>query len=393
MSDTTVPAGTRAIPMIEISGGPRERGRVHGEAARQEIARSMAYYEEAYGAATGLTWESVVDEARKWRPVVAAASEELLEEMAGIAEGAGVSEMDILALNARGEIVRAADSRFGRSGWEAGADAGHDEEGCSTFAILPGGSGVDRVFSGQNWDWRSGTEDTTIVIRIVQPGKPTIIQQVEAGQVGRHGANSAGLALQANGLSGDFGRSIGLPQPVLRRLILDSAIMHDALQAAVTARLQIAVNLLMVHRDGLAVAMETTPGSHRWSTALRGRVVHTNHYQYGVPDEIGSTYRPSSMSSVYRLPLIEAGLARLDDVATPDKLHQVVREVLSDHFSYPCSVCEHDDDRLPRVEQYKTLMSSLIDLTSGEYRVTGGNPCANDYTLVPWNLHDGPGGQ
>ena len=37
-------------------------------------------------------------------------------------------------------------------------------------------------------------------------------------------------------------------------------------------------------------------------------------------------------------------------------------------------------------------MSSLVDLTAGEYRVIRGNPCASDYSLLPWDIYDGPSG-
>jgi isopenicillin-N N-acyltransferase-like protein len=171
--------------------------------------------------------------------------------MDGIAAGAGVTQDEILALNARGEIVRSADSSFTAM-----------QDGCSSFALLPNATGDGHVYCGQNWDWREGAESTTVMVRIVTPGRPTVIMQVEAGQVGRHGANSAGLALNANGLDGRFGTSPGLPQPVLRRLILDSASLHDALRVPFAVRQHIATNLVITHRDGIAIDLETTPVGH-----------------------------------------------------------------------------------------------------------------------------------
>jgi isopenicillin-N N-acyltransferase-like protein len=38
------------------------------------------------------------------------------------------------------------------------------------------------------------------------------------------------------------------------------------------------------------------------------------------------------------------------------------------------------------------MMSSLVDLTAGEYRVIRGNPCESDYALLPWDMYDGPAG-
>jgi isopenicillin-N N-acyltransferase-like protein len=82
------------IPLIEVSGPPRERGRAYGEAARAEIAMSLAYYREAFAVSPGLAWPEVCGRARAWRGIVEAAAPHLVEEMDGIAEGAGIGPDD-----------------------------------------------------------------------------------------------------------------------------------------------------------------------------------------------------------------------------------------------------------------------------------------------------------
>lgn len=374
----------RSVPLIEISGTPAQRGRAYGEAARTQIARSLDYYREAFAASSGLDWPGVLARARSWRPIVETAAPHLLEEMDGIAAGAGVTADDILALNARGEIVRSHDSAF------AAMPEGTD--GCSSFALLPTATGDGHVYCGQNWDWRVGTEATTVMVRVVQPPKPTVIMQVEAGQVGRHGVNSAGVALNANGLDGRFGTPPGLPQPLLRRLILDSANMADALRVPFSVRQHIATNLLFTHRDGVAIDLETTPADHRWAYPAAGMLVHGNHYQYGVPAALTGAYRPSSPDSLFRVPIIERGLAAARDAAGSAAVREVVAATMSDHFGHPYGVCAHADPTDEEVRRYKTIMSSLVDLTAGEYRIIGGNPCEGKYELLPWNVLDGPGG-
>jgi isopenicillin-N N-acyltransferase-like protein len=373
----------RSLPLIEISGPPAERGRAYGEAARTEIARSLDYYREAFAASSGLDWPGVLARARSWRGIVDAAAPHLLEEMDGIAEGAGVAADDILALNARGEIVRSHDSAF--------AAMPESTDGCSSFALLPVASGDGHVYSGQNWDWRAPTEATTVMVRVVQPPRPTIIMQVEAGQIGRHGANSAGIALNANGLDGRFGTPPGLPQPVLRRLILESANMRQALGVPFGVRQHIATNLLFVHRDGFAIDLETTPAGHQWGYPAAGLLVHGNHYQYGVPSALTGTYRLSSPDSLFRVPIIERGLASVRAATDSAAVRKLVAATMSDHFGHPHGVCCHTDPADDELRRSKTTMSSLVDLTAGEYRVIGGNPCEGEYELLPWNINDGPG--
>jgi isopenicillin-N N-acyltransferase-like protein len=370
----------RNIPLIEVSGGPRERGLAYGEAARELIHASRAYYQEAFRFASGLDWADACDRARAWRAPVAAADPDLLTEVDAVAEGAGLRPDELLALNARGEIVRNADSGFAPA------------EGCSSFALLPEATGDGHVYCGQNWDWRQGVAQTTVLLRIVQPPKPTVVMQVEAGQIGRQGVNSAGIALNANGLDGAFGTPTGLPQPFLRRLILDAPNLRGALGVPFDVHQHIATNLLITHRDGVAVDLETTPVTHRWGYPVDGVLVHANHYQYGVPPEIARGYRPSAPDSLYRVPVIERGLAGVRAATGSAEVRKVVQETMSDHTGYPHAVCEHPDPGQPAVRRGQTVMSSLIDLTAGEYRVLSGNPCQDDYTLLPWPLFDGPGG-
>jgi isopenicillin-N N-acyltransferase-like protein len=81
---------------------------------------------------------------------------------------------------------------------------------------------------------------------------------------------------------------------------------------------------------------------------------------------------PGSLLRLRRVQrLLEARRGRLD-VAT-------LREVMSDHFSYPDSVCAHPDPSLPPVEQYATQFSIVMDLDTPGIWLTQGNPCRSPY--------------
>ena len=47
------------MPLIEIAGPPRERGRQYGEQA-ERIERSIAWYGEQFAETAGLSWEVVL---------------------------------------------------------------------------------------------------------------------------------------------------------------------------------------------------------------------------------------------------------------------------------------------------------------------------------------------
>ena len=366
------------IPLIEVSGPPLERGRQHGEQAREQIERSIAWYSRQFAETASLGWDEVCASAPRWEPLVEAYLPEALEEIRGIAEGAGVAYEEILALNGRGEL-------------SAGNPFADDaEDGCSSFAITDEGSGDGHVYCGQNWDWRSAILDTVVMLRIEQPGKPTVVMQTEAGQVGRQGANSAGIGLNANGLGARFGSRVGLPQPYIRRKILDSWDMQGALEAVFESRQSLCTNLLLTHRDGFAIDLETTPGRHGWGYPQDGVLVHTNHFRYFVPKQIEGTYRYFSPDSLYRAERIERVLARAREATTGESMRALIGEALSDHFGAPDSVCNHPNPADEWWDQNETVASSIVDLTTGEYWIAHGPPCENEYELLPWSLYETP---
>ncbi|MGI5151537.1 C45 family autoproteolytic acyltransferase/hydrolase [Plantactinospora sp. CA-294935] len=370
-----------SLRTIEISGtSALDRGTQYGQATADLIADAIAYYARAFEHQSGLTWPEVLDLARPWQRLIADEFPGLFEEMTGIADGASVSIAEIVTLNCRGEIVY--DRGFGRT------DPMDDVDGCTSFSLTGAAAGDGHVYCGQNWDWRHEVAHTVVILRIVQPPKPTVIMQVEAGQLGRHGANSAGLALNANGLGGRFDDSVGIPQTVIRRLVLDSTSISDALRVLVSTKAHIASNALLTHREGFSIDLETTPGPIGWEYPSDGLLVHGNHYQAFVPAQLAATHRPMSPDSLLRVPRARQGLAAAAAAEKPADVRSAVRTAMSDHLGYPDSLCAHADERLPEVMRWSTLLSSCVDLTTGEYYFAPGTPCEHPYELLPFNLYE-----
>lgn len=380
---------TLSVRTVEISGEPRERGRQYGAAVSDLIDQAVAYYESAFLQQTGLTWGQVRERARHWVPLCESMAPEVVDELRGVAEGAGRDFLDLLVLNVRGEIIY--DQGFAQAPPPSDLDVREDTDGCTSFVLTGSASGDGHMYVGQNWDWRAGTQHTVVVLRIIQDPLPTLIMQVEAGQIGRHGANSAGLALNANGLGGRFDSELGLPQTFIRRLALNQSELPDALNVLARTRPHIASNAVLSHRSGFAIDLETTPHGIGWLYPEDGLLVHGNHYQGQLPAELAGRYRPVSADSLFRVPQATTMLSRVREATTRDEALAGIRRGMSDHLGYPESVCTHPDDRRPLVRQWATLLSSCVDLTTGDYFVTNGKPCTNEYEHLPWNAFDGPG--
>jgi isopenicillin-N N-acyltransferase-like protein len=370
--------GAMELPVIEVSGDRREVGRQHGEAAREQIRTSIAFYQQSFKRASGLTWDEILRQAPRWTPIVEEFLPGIGDELRGIAEGAGIKFEEVLALNARGELSHS--NPF--------AESEENAEGCSSYAILPEASADGHTYAGQNWDWLAETSSTVILLKVTQAGKPTVFMQTEAGQIGRHGANSAGIALNANGLGARFGKGVAIPQPFIRRKILESTDMQGALKAVFDSKQSVCTNLVITHRDGFTIDLETTPARHGWLYATDGILVHTNHFIAFVPEQIAATYRPFSVNSLWRLDRLKRGLEAVRSANGSGGVYRAIVLALQDHFGYPNSLCKHDDPRLGTGDRYHTIASSIVDLTNGDYWLAAGPPCQGPYQRI-WNIYDG----
>ncbi len=380
------------VRTVEVVGSdPRERGRQYGEQTREQIDRSIAYYTAFLARKHKIGWPEIAQHALAWEPVIERFDADLAQEVRGIAEGAGRSLGDIIALNARGEMVY---GQYVPAAVEGQPVSSHvtpqmalPVEGCTSYALLTEATPDGHVYCGQNWDWRFAVYDTWVVLRIVQPPKPTVTTVVEAGQVGRFGANSAGIAVFANGLSGFCTAAPGVPQPFIRRRVLDSASFSGALEVVLSAKQQIAANLLLVHRDGVAIDIETTPERRGWLYPTDGILVHGNHYEAFSWARDGDSYKPYGADSLYRVWRVREGLKSCRGVADGEAVRGHIATALRDHFGAPDAVCHHAEAHLHPLKQWQTLTSSIIDLTTGEWRLAAGTPCDHTYDPLPWNLY------
>jgi isopenicillin-N N-acyltransferase-like protein len=370
--------GGFGIPTIEISGGPAERGEQYGRLAGEQIDASIGYYRQAFENASGLSWDEIVGQAESWVGPATKYAPDLVEELRGVARGADRHFLELMAINARGEIIY--DRSF--------ADLVGGE--CTTYAVAPDAAGDGHSYAGQNWDYLCGAIDSIVMLRIRGDGEPDIIMQIEAGQVGRHGANSAGIAMQVNGLGGRYGfQGFGVPQPFIRRKVLQSVSLHDAMERVFEAPQQIAANYLLATREGFAISLETTPAERTaWVYPTDGILVHGNHHEAYVPSGQAGPYVPMAVDSLYRVPLVRKGLQAVRATSGTAATRAAIGAALSNDDFAPNSVCALPDPKLPFVKQWQTVAATIVDLTTGEYLVSDGLPRDRAFTPLPWNLYD-----
>ena len=118
------------FPHVRVEGSALDRGRAYGSQARDRVQRSVAAYRDVFADWAGWDWATVRREAARYEAPIAAFRPAYLEEIAGIAEGAGLDPGDVLAINVRTEVMFAAKAR------QAAAQR-HAPDGCTAFAVVP----------------------------------------------------------------------------------------------------------------------------------------------------------------------------------------------------------------------------------------------------------------
>lgn len=355
-------------PVIRVSGSAYERGRQHGELARERVAKSVEIYRKAFSDSAKLDWSDVLDRARGFAQVIGEVNPAILEEMTGIADGAGFEREEIVAINCRTEIL------FGGHG-ALGVSESHE---CTTIAVSPNASEGHKTLIGKNWDWRSVCQESVIILQAEQDEGPNFVMVVEAGMVGRDGFNEHGIAVCGNLLRSALdGSKPGEPVPLIRRRILDSRRLVDALGAVLCADRAASTNYLIAHEAGVIVNFEASPGQVYPVYPERGLLTHSNHFTATAAQvqAIGCNVSPDSLFRNQRVrDLLEPKIGR---ITVAD-----IQEALRDHAGYPRSVCRHPDEREPLAQRSASIASIVIDLTDRVMYVASGPPCCHEYQTV-----------
>ena len=353
-------------PVVNAVGGPRERGRAYGAAARDRVHRSIELYDAIFRSYTGLAWADVRDRTGPFAEPIDRYDAQLLPEMEGIAEGAGVDAEDVLALNLRTEIMFGLDARAARRGARE----------CTALCAGASAAVDGRLIHAQNWDWKPGARETCVLLVGVPHDRPAFVTLVEAGLLAKSGLNEAGIALTANALTSSRDRGEpGVPFHAILRKILTSPLLDEASAAVTGAWRASSANYLISSASGAAANLEVGPGGPDTVFATRDpRLAHANHFLW--PDRpFKDLGRIDGEDSLRRQAVAETGLRQPADV-------EALAGVLRDHDGRPSSVCAHEDDDVAPENDYVTVASLIMRPDRGELLVTRGNPCEQAYERV-----------
>ena len=369
------------FPLIDLAGSPHERGLTHGRVAADRLRTGARMYAQSLAHA-GVDWPELEKRTAALLPGIERFDPSYLEEMRGIALGANEPLAAIVLLNARTELVAAARKQA------LPTEPPEEPEGCTAALVLPEASADGTLLHGQNWDWRAECAETGVVLRIRRDDGPDVLTFTEAGGLARSGLNSAGIGLTANALEcdRDYRRGIGVPLPFIRRKVLESALLAQAVHCIVSTPKSGSNHMCVSHAPsdgyGEGFGFECAPDEAFWLAPHRGLYVHANHW---VADsararvkETGLAETPDSIDRDKRVRdrLSLAGTTlRLDDL----------RAAFFDDWGSPWSVC-----RPPRrnTRGVMTATTAMILMRPGEGHLEAAPmPALNrrftTYTIAP----------
>jgi len=340
--------------LIELSGTPRERGIQYGRQAAWEIANAVGHY-GAQATAQGLDERQLAQRVQEYLPALEAFDPSQVEEMRGIATGAGVSFEQVVLVNARTELL----SQFKHA----------HPDGCTGVVVRPEATRDGQLIHAHNWDWKLESAAACVILRIRNADGPDILTFTEAGALARFGFNSFGICVTANGLDCDRDyRRAGVPLALIRRKMLEQTHLALALRIAYCTPKSGSNNIIISHApSGLVYDFECAPDETFMVEPENGLLVHANHWLSPVAlAKLKECAMADAPSTFYRQVRPREALTPKIGVITLDD----VQAVMADDFESPWSICYPPRPSSPTDSTtYATVATLIMRPNLGEMRV------------------------
>jgi isopenicillin-N N-acyltransferase like protein len=352
------------VKTVHCSGTPYEIGLQHGQTAADEVHNNITTYTAFFWETAQISWAAARARAvAQFVPTLRARYPEILEEMEGIAMGAGgdLSRDDILTLNVRSEIALT-----------------NYSDGCTSISQQ---AGFGQVFLAQNWDWLVELHRGMIFLDIKPKDSDIRLKFLgEGGIVGKIGMNSAGLGMCMNAIrSGAFNASY-LPVHVMSRRILQYArTVDNAVEIINSFGVASTINYMLADSGGENIDVEGSPLGNTMIKPNKGIVFHTNHL-YGADRPSGLIDHPAENSF--------SRLARIRELTEKDKeppCFDSLRKRLSDEEGTPFSICRDRPLEAVGMEKMTTLACIIMEVKSRTGQVLIGRPC-DSLPVVHWSF-------
>jgi len=341
------------FPIIEYAAGLtyRQWGQVHGESCREAIRelvdirtallreKNPLFLPQAIRPLAELQWESTV-----------AYDGHLADELAGIAEGAGIGIEELVVLNNYTDF----------------RDIEIPEQGCSTVYIHRSGHRI----AGQTWDMHGSAKRFLCCLKIpaTQNRCESVVLSI-VGCVGMMGYTSRGSMVGVNNINTDRARPAVLWPVVIRKLIHATSLAEQR-EIIRNAPLSSGRCFLLADHEG-GEFWEAMPDLSERVASLdgtqAGHLFHTNHC-LGTQAQRREVRQSLSSTTHARFQLLEQKIASVYDLNSG-------WDLLNDHEGYPLSICSNF--QTTSIDPSITCGGAVGDLGTGEIRMWRGDQLHN----------------
>lgn len=301
-------------------------------------------------------WAHAVRLARTYQPFIEAALPQYVEEMQGLADGAGVRFDDILVLNSLEAIT-----------------SDRLVLGCTSLAVSSMATADGSVLAAHNEDWYPADIDDVYLVRAEPEGEPPFLAITYGGLLPNIGLNAAGIAQCCDTVYPNDVR-LGIPRILVSRAVLAAETVDQAITAALHPQRAAGYNHLLISADGQICNLEASATDFDRVPAVRGTAAHTNHYLSERMRVIEQDLGRGAQSRA-RLARAQAGLASLQGGADPEGLVGI----LTDHDGEPHSICCHAEEVPSLLDRQRTIASIVMNVSEGTLLAAWGNPCQADF--------------
>jgi isopenicillin-N N-acyltransferase-like protein len=342
---------SRRYREIEVTGPPRELGRQIGEAAREETRGFCEVALERVNKTVSFSHERALSIARQSTEFAERYRPDLVEELRGTAESAGVTLDDLMLLQVRNQFTP-------------------DHGGCTSFATQS--SAVTSPVVAQTWDNDPALDEFTIVLTRRPEGKPASMSCTQAGLISYMGFSETGIGACVNTLPAPS-RAVGVPHYFTLRELFETDSLEMAVESVRRAHRAIPANIMLATPDGPADLEVTIDDVHVLRPDDRGSITHTNHCLQPELLPVNDDF-PELIQS-------HARKRRIDNLmASVTGEIDALKSILSDHDGHPKSICRHGNDD-PVTGFWVTVFALIIEPGERRMHVTRGTPCDHEFEI------------
>jgi isopenicillin-N N-acyltransferase-like protein len=350
------------INLIDLAGTPREMGRQHGELLA-DGARAMceARIELSLRAGQGLSRDDVLALARPSLPVFADFAPEPYAEFQGIAQGAGLSEEELLIGNGYTDVA------------DLVRQTAAAPSECTAFQVASSASGDGRSYLGQTWDMNASAFPHVVAFRRAPASGPASVTMTTAGCLSLVGVNECGIAIGNTNLV-PRDATDGVMYLAIIHTVLAQSTFEGAVEVVTDVPRMSGHFYYLGGPGGELLGIETTAKRHSFLRPTdAGILAHANHYtDPGLAAYTGQgTLTGNSPTREARMwELLNVGLGRHEGAS--------LTMILADHEA---PICRHESPG----DEARTCSAAIMCPSTRTIRMTKGYPCEEE--MVEVGLH------